>query len=476
MEPTWEKLEFERIFSLLEAHNVFLVVVGEGETSHEIERLKELSHPSMTQTHHYLRMYSGFVGPNQTPFMLLEWLKKGNSILERRWLMRHAFSRLNALFKPIDLIIGLKGHKDPLLKIVASDLYFMNSKFDFERHEYKTIKVYHDMVLSSPEIEFRFQKGYMKWVNDNPDEMTSLKIAENLRAFAEENHLSCQIFDRPELEKMGLNLLLSVGQASETSPPKLIIIRNSVEGKPLTLLGKGITFDTGGINLKAFENHVNCMKNDMGGAALMSHIFMAMVTSGYDKPLALVLPCCENLISSRALKPGSVVKGYGGKEVFIEHTDAEGRLILADAISYAERNLLPSTMIVAATLTTAALRQFTGYKTPIYFATDGFRSRLQQAGRKWGEDFEFWGEFLPFSVANRTAAGDLTNMGRLPLASSVGGGSAVAAHFLKEFADTSMVHIDIFASCWNWSGDYPGANYGATGAPFNSLFETLMNI
>ena len=190
--------------------------------------------------------------------------------------------------------------------------------------------------------------------------------------------------------------------------------------------------------------------------------------------IVLVIPCCENLVAQKSMKPGSIVKSYKGKEVVIEHTDAEGRLILADALAYGEELYKPRKTMVAATLTTAALRQYTNYFTPVHFADKAFKDSLQAHGDQLGEGFVFWQKFAPFKDANLSPAADLTNMGRLNAAASIGGGSSCAAHFLKEFVDGPLVHFDIFATTWNWSTDYPGANYGATGAAFNSIFETLM--
>ena len=189
-----------------------------------------------------------------------------------------------------------------------------------------------------------------------------------------------------------MNLLLAVGQGSELSPSRCHFISANLsdnDEKPIMLVGKGITFDTGGINVKPFESHVNCMKNDMGGAALMSNLFMAMIEAGYKKPLVLVIPSCENLVAQKSMKPGSIVKSYKGKEVVIEHTDAEGRLILADALAYGEQKYQPKKTFVAATLTTAALRQYTNYFTPVHFADEQFKSSLKSYGDRLGEGFVF---------------------------------------------------------------------------------------
>jgi leucyl aminopeptidase len=215
------------------------------------------------------------------------------------------------------------------------------------------------------------------------------------------------------------------------------------------------------------------MKNDMGGAGLMAQLFMGLVRSGYSKPIILAIPSCENAIDAMSMKPGVIIKSRSGKSVIIEHTDAEGRLILADTMSYICDNFAPLHMYTAATLTTASLRQFTNFFTPVHFASSDFKKTLIESSANYGEAFTFWDEFLPFLSGNKSNAADLTNMGRMPSHASMGGGSNVAAHFLKEFAKVPYTHLDIFNTIWNWSGDYPGAHYGCTGSVFNSLWATL---
>jgi leucyl aminopeptidase len=202
---------------------------------------------------------------------------------------------------------------------------------------------------------------------------------------------------------------------------------------------------------------------------------MGLIRSGYNKPIVLAIPTCENAIDSRSMKPGSIIKSRQGTSVIIEHTDAEGRLILADAMSYIFEKFSPSQVISVATLTTASLRQFTNFFTPVHFSSAKFKQDLTSSGDQFGEAFSFWDEFLPFLNGNKTNAADLTNMGRMPSHASMGGGSNVAAHFLKEFAHGPYTHIDLFNSSWNWSGDYPGAHYGCTGSVFNSMWHSLMS-
>ena len=159
----------------------------------------------------------------------------------------------------------------------------------------------------------------------------------------------------------------------------------------------------------------------MGGAALMSNLFMALVKSGYVKPLTLVIPVCENLVAERSMKPGSIHKSHKGLTVAVDHTDAKGRLIFADALSYRKQKLKPALTMTSAKIKTAALRQFTGYYMSVHFANPQFIKKLQESVANYGEGFVFWSDFLPFKWANKEKVTDLTNMGRFPAASSIGG-------------------------------------------------------
>jgi len=421
-------------------------------------------------------------GKEEIPFLIVDWIKEGNSSLERRYVMGRLAKIVRNQFAVKKFVFFLEEGSEAEQIAMVEDFVTGNSKIGFEGCAWQSVRVVspsadalkkHDPFKKS---RYSANINYRKWINTNPDEMTSITIGNELKSFAKAHGCEFESLEEEDLRKNGLNLLLAVGQASELSPSRLHLVSHNVKkgDKPVLLVGKGVTFDTGGINVKAFESFVNCMKNDMGGSALMSHLFMAMVESGYKGPLALAIPCCENLVAQKSMKPGAVVKSHSGKSVVVEHTDAEGRLILADALSYASEKWDPAQIIVAATLTTAALRQFTNFFTPVHFADQKFKESLSKSSHKWGEAFTFWDEFLPFALSNQTQQADLTNMGRMPGKSSIGGGSSVAAHFLKEFVVCPMIHIDIFATTWNWSGDYPGAQYGATGAAFNSLFETLM--
>lgn len=460
----------------------FLLVLEDSReaASPWVEGLRRETIASLQRDLHYAKISIGFKD-SRRPFALVQWQASGRHSLERRWILSQFYRTLRQQFRVKRCAVLVYGDSEEIA--LAEDAYLAQMQANDEGNDWEAF----DILLvegkgggrrgCDPHAALRWEGllGYRRWINENPDDLTSLEIGRRLEDFAKKHQCSFQELGLEELKKEGMNLLLAVGQGAERSPSRCYLVGSHLDrgGSPLMLLGKGITFDTGGVNLKPFESFVNAMKNDMGGAALMSQLFMSLVKSGYDKPLLLVIPCCENLIDAKSMKPGVVVRSHKGLKVFIEHTDAEGRLILADALSYASKRYKPALTLSAATLTTASLRQFSGYFTAVHFAPPRVEAALHEAGMKWGERFSCSDDFLPFKTANATKAADITNMGRLPSHASIGAGSNVAAHFLKEFASGPFIHFDIFASCWNWSGDYPGSAFGATGAPFNSLFEVL---
>ena len=317
---------------------------------------------------------------------------------------------------------------------------------------------------------------YCRWVDEDPTVRTSVAIAADVRAWARErDDVEVTVLEPDALRAEGLELLLAVGGVSHDSPPRLVIARSlpSDPRPPRVLLGKGITFDSGGINLKSYENFVSMMKNDMAGAALAWSLFQTLVESGHGEPLLLAIPTCSNPVGVGAMRPGAVIRSHRGHTVRVDHTDAEGRLILADALSWVTSTHEVADVLCFATLTTAALIAYGPYATPVHFATPALQERLEAAAEVTGEDLHFFPERLWHREANRDQEADLRNTARLPAAARRGAGSRNAAHFLLHFTDAPLTHFDIFGSTWNWAGDAPGARYGATGAPLRTLLRAL---
>jgi leucyl aminopeptidase len=482
MKPfTIDKLSIGNLSTTVAADEICVILSPVSAPSSSLDELIRKAYSSLQRKSHYLTVHTGFFGASDRPWVAPVFTKNGRNALERRWVFHDWAKSLQTTFANKKLCVFMTDGCTTEDIVRVEDLITLFAGPLFTSSKWNDVRVFAsdpDAVSKDDrhyKLRFEHQLEFRRWVNENPDSLTSIEIGDRLRDFANSNDCTFTTLEESALQDEGMNLLLAVGQGAKKSPPRLHILSKNLNTKssPIALVGKGITFDTGGINLKPHESFVNCMKNDMGGAALTAQLFMGLIRSGYDKPIVLAIPACENAIDSRSMKPGVILKSRKGKSVIVEHTDAEGRLILADAMSYVWDKFSPSHMYTAATLTTASLRQFTNFFTPVHFASDKFKTDVSSASEKYGEAFTFWDDFLPFLNGNKINAADLTNMGRMPSHASMGGGSNVAAHFLKEFADGPYTHIDIFNSIWNWSGDYPGAHYGCTGAVFNTMWQAI---
>lgn len=401
---------------------------------------------------------------------------------ERRWLISDWFRnhRMKPT-QPVHLHILLDEGSGLEELGLVEDLITLGMSWDYLQYKWSSVRV--DSVMPKglasidPSFEGRFQHQlqYRQWVNENPDSLTSIEMGKRLAVFAKDHDCDFVELREKELEKQKMSLLLAVGQGAKKSPSRLFVLSygNTKKNPPLVLVGKGITFDSGGINLKPHESFVNCMKNDMGGAGLFANLFMGLVKAKVKQSLVLVIPACENAIDAESMKPGTVHRSRSGKTVILEHTDAEGRLILCDAMNYIYDQVTPKLLLTAATLTTASLRQFGNYYTPIHFLPEKHRDLMSASSTLSSELLTHWSEFIPFARGNLHSAADLTNLGRLASHASMGSGSNVAAHFLKQFAKGDYGHMDIFNTIWNWSGDYPGAHYGCTGSLFNTMWRWI---
>lgn len=474
----WQLTEYSQVMDEWQP-DTLLVVWQDGEPD-LAATLDGKINPALSWQDSGLSLELGFYGPKgRQPFVRMAWGKdKPATLLEQRFVGHRALQKLSKSLR-FSSVIWADGDCGDY-RAIGED--FAAASFDplYEDCGFAWLRIVsRKKVATSAALaakRFQYQIQYRRWMNENPDELTSKEMAHRLKDFAKEHKLDVTVFKKKDLKEQGMNLLLAVGQASDRSPPTLIRVDyrpKGAEGPALALVGKGITFDTGGINVKPHSSHVNCMKNDMGGAALMANLFMALVDSGCKRPLTLIIPTCENLVAKKSVKPGAVLTARSGKQVIIEHTDCEGRLILADALDYTHTDVKPDLVLVAATLTTAAMLQYSNFFTPVYFADQEWQRRLAVSSAAHGENLVHWADFLPFKESNSSPFG-LTNLGTLSGPFPKAGNSNIAAQFLKEFYPGQMIHCDIFASGWNWSGSYPGAHYGATGAMFNTLFSALM--
>jgi leucyl aminopeptidase len=266
---------------------------------------------------------------------------------------------------------------------------------------------------------------------------------------AAEVGLECEVLDEPRMRQLGMGSLLGVAQGS-AEPPALIIVRYKppqFEKMPPTtkdhlgLVGKGVTFDTGGVSIKPAEG-MEKMKYDMAGGAAMLGAMKAIAKLKPAIPVTALIPAVENMVGSKAQRPGDIVTSLSGKTIEVLNTDAEGRLILVDALTYAQR-LGCTHLVDAATLTGAIVVALGNVNIGVFTNNDALLARVLAAAKAEGE--KSWHMPLDDDYKDllKSAFADLANIGgRL-------GGAISAAYFLKEFAgDTPWVHLDIAGTAW----------------------------
>ncbi|MEO8464254.1 MAG: leucyl aminopeptidase [Gammaproteobacteria bacterium] len=302
--------------------------------------------------------------------------------------------------------------------------------------------------------------------NRPPNVCTPSHLADTARALARRYpKLKVKVLGEPEIRKLGMGALLCVTQGAD-EPPRLIVIeyRNgSPKDAPIALCGKGVTFDTGGISLKP-PPKMDEMKYDMSGAGSVLGSMSAIAELGARVNVVGVIPACENMPSGRATRPGDIVKSMSGQTVEIINTDAEGRLILCDAITYA-RTFKPRCLIDIATLTGACVIALGHIYTGVFSNDDKLTAKLIAAGDRaldpaWRMPVhEEYGESLRSNFA------DFANSGGRD------GGASVAANFLSRFVDgVPWAHLDIAGVAWR-----ANSQKGSTARPVPMLVEFLLN-
>lgn len=296
-----------------------------------------------------------------------------------------------------------------------------------------------------------------------PNVCTPTYLADQAKALSKSHGLEVQVLDRPEMEKLGMGSFLGVAQGSR-QPPKLIVLQHKKGKKgqkPVVLVGKGITFDTGGISLKPGAE-MDEMKYDMCGAASVLGTFKAIAEMDLPINAVGIIPACENMPDGNAIRPGDVLTSMSGQTIEVLNTDAEGRLILCDALTYAER-FEPAAVVDIATLTGACVIALGHHLSGLFSNHDALVRELLAAGegaqdRAWHmpmlEDYQ--------SQLDSNFA-DMANIG------GRAAGSITAACFLSRFAKKyDWAHLDIAGTAWK-----SGKEKGSTGRPVPLLTEFL---
>jgi len=293
---------------------------------------------------------------------------------------------------------------------------------------------------------------------------TPTYLADQARQLGKDHGLKVEVLERKDCEKLGMGAFLGVAQGSE-EPLKFIVARYNGAAKtdaPVVLVGKGITFDTGGISIKS-AGEMDEMKYDMGGAASVLGTLRAVAQLKAKVNLIGIIPACENMPSGRAVKPGDVLTSMSGQTIEVLNTDAEGRLILCDALTYAER-FKPAVTVDIATLTGACVIALGHIRSGLFSADDALAAELLSAGEQSGD--LAWRMPLDdeYEEGLKSHFADIANVG------SRAGGSITAAMFLKRFATKQRwAHLDIAGTAWK-----SGAAKGATGRPVPLLTHFVL--
>jgi leucyl aminopeptidase len=312
----------------------------------------------------------------------------------------------------------------------------------------------------------------MNWaralINEPSNRKPPRVIAERAREMAAAAGLSFEMLDERAIRDLGMGALLGVGQGSD-EPPRLVVLRyvgNPASSRHLAFVGKGVTFDTGGIILKPADG-MEKMKYDMAGGATAMAALRALALFRARVNSMAVVPLAENMPSGRAQRPGDVVRSLSGKTIEIINTDAEGRLILADALAYARR-IGATHLIDLATLTGAARIALGPFRAGVMGNDQSFIDAFLAAAKRAGE--KMWQ--MPMDDEYR----DLIKSTVADVANSGGrfAGMITAAKFLQEFVgDTPWVHLDIASTAWN-EDDKPYLPKGPSGVAMRSLIEFAM--
>jgi len=294
---------------------------------------------------------------------------------------------------------------------------------------------------------------------------TPAYLADQAKSIAKKHKLKATVLEEKDMQKLGMHSLLSVTRGSR-QPAKLITLEyhgGDKKQKPVVLVGKGLTFDSGGISLKPGAE-MDEMKYDMCGAASVLGTMQAIAEMGLKLNVVGVIPACENLPSGKATKPGDIVTSMSGQTIEILNTDAEGRLILCDALTYSAK-FNPDTVIDIATLTGACVIALGNIASGLFSNEDQLAQELLAAGeqahdRAW--QLPLWDDYQPLLDSNFA---DMQNIG------GRAGGTITAACFLSRFTKGyRWAHLDIAGTAWK-----SGKEKGATGRPVPLLTQYLVN-
>lgn len=366
---------------------------------------------------------------------------------------------------------------DLLEGLLLSNYQFLKYFSDASKRAYALRQILVDTSFSaSSEKEVLAIAKAVYWARDMVNEPVSFlnaeQLAEEIKALASVAPLDVKVLEKTQIESLKMGGLLAVNQGS-MDPPTFTIIeykpQNAINKQPIVLVGKGVVYDTGGLSLKPTPNSMDIMKSDMGGAACVGGAIFLSAMQQLPLHLIALVPATDNRPGFNAYAPGDVVEMYNGLKVEVLNTDAEGRMILADALSYSEK-YNPQLVIDAATLTGAAHRAVGEHGVVIMGnAPENYFETFSKAGEESYERlvrFPFWEEY---GEELKSPIADLKNLGG-PTA-----GMITAGKFLERFTKSPYIHLDIAGPAW-LDKDSAYRTKGGSGVGVRLLYHFLKNL
>ncbi len=381
------------------------------------------------------------------------------------------------------LLTITKNNNQTLIHIIKgiNNGFYKFLKYISANNEIRPLKTAHLLIkdvklISKIEKNLDFGRELIKWINYSKDhinehssKLTPSTFAQELAKTAKQLNLNVKLMAKAELEKNKFGGILGVGRGS-CHEPHLLIIENIINPKerPLVLIGKSVTFDSGGISIKPREG-LDEMKSDMSGGSIVASSAFLLKSLGIKKNFVAILPIVENMPSHTSFKPGDILEIYGGKTVEVLDTDAEGRIILADAIEYAKKTYNPQAIITVATLTGACIIALSNWASGLFTNNEELAKRIKRAAAISGERVWQLPIYDEHREQNKSQVAHIKNLGGRP------GGAITAAAFLEFFAkDYNFLHLDVAGTAF-YSQDTLWQEKGATGYGVWLLFEFVKN-
>lgn len=461
------KLTIKKDIDLLKAGDVCCFFLTEEQAANSIEMLPESIKIAVSSVD--VDSFKGkhgecfFLPLRKAPSLILCGL--GKTIELDAELIRRAGASLTSLCisKNIEKINCLPPNPGNFievecLKFVAEGITLYNYKFEkFKTKNEKKTKLIQSccffssdpmssQIINAVQIIYNNTVLCRDLVNDTSYNSTPENIAAIAKKLTANKKVKCQVFGKKQLEEMKMGLLLAVNQGSARNAQMVVL---TYKGDPsskesIALVGKGLTFDSGGMNLKG-SGHIEAMRMDMAGAATVMFAFKAAVELKLKKNIHAVLPLTENMLSNNSFRAGDVYTAYNGITVEIGNTDAEGRLILADAIAYTVDKLKPSYIIDLATLTGACVVTFGELVAGLIATNIPLSNRLREASEKTGEKLWPLPLYKEYEENMKSDIADINNT-----SSEKNSGTIHGAAFIKNFVgNTPWAHLDIAGTAWH---------------------------